>query len=60
MGLTRLRLGEIGRMALVRDDVKRTKIVNATASTNGAVKVTMGKGFRFGGSVVRSTEAAVA
>ena len=39
-------------MALVREDVKITKIVNANASTNGSVKFTAAKGFRFGGSKV--------
>lgn len=41
-------------------DVNEAKTVNATASTNGAVKVTMGKSFRFGGKTVRVADAAVA
>ena len=41
-------------------DLIRAKNVNANASTLGAVKVTMGKGFRFGGAGVRAAEAVAA
>jgi hypothetical protein len=40
--------------------VNRIKLVNATANTTSGVKVTVAKGFRFGGSKVATTEAAFA
>jgi hypothetical protein len=40
--------------------VNQAKTVNANANTNTGVKVTVAKGFRFGGSTVARTEAAFA
>jgi hypothetical protein len=45
-------LGELGR--------RRKKVNAKTSTTMGAVKVTAGKGFRFGGSKSVATEAAFA
>ena len=41
-------------------NVNRIKQVNANASTNGTVKVTAKKGFRFGGSKVATKTVAFA
>jgi len=40
--------------------VNQAKLVNANASTNGTVKVTANKGFRFGGSKVAAKTVAFA
>ena len=49
MGLTRFRQREIAETATRElTDVISKNPVNANASTMGTVKVSMGKGFRFG------------
>jgi hypothetical protein len=40
--------------------VNQAKLVNANASTNGTVKVTAKKGFRFGGAKVAANTVAFA
>jgi len=40
--------------------VNQATLVNAKANTQSGVKVTVAKGFRFGGSKVARTEAALA
>ena len=68
MGLPWFRQGEIIETATreceTRQDwgnpVEETKLVNANANTTSGVKVTVGKGFRFGKARATATEATFA
>ena len=63
MGQPWLRLGceyNTGESAKSKRCSKETKTTNANANVTTGVKVTVAKGFRFGGSKVAATEAAFA